>query len=345
MIENHSPHNRPDPEAMIFEIQRLSTEDGPGIRTTVFFKGCALACAWCHNPESISARPQLHWIASRCIGCGTCCSVCPETALTLSDAGLTIDRQRCTQCGLCAAECPSTAMELIGTRWHLDDLVHEVLKDRAYFASSGGGVTAGGGEPGLQAPFLAAFLRALKQADVHTAVDTCGCFPGPVLDDVLPFTDLVLYDLKEIDPDRHRTFTGRSNALILDNLQAIRTRMAAGATPQELWIRTPVIPDATATEANITGIGQWLADHMQNTVTRWELCAFNNLCRDKYLRLDRDWFFKTHSLLSQTTLEHLADIARRSGVDPAIVHWSGTTRIPPETVTAQQDQPQRATIA
>ena len=344
VIENHPTDDTGHPEAMLFEIQRLSTEDGPGIRTTVFFKGCGLACAWCHNPESISARPQLHWIASRCIGCGTCCSVCPETALTLSDEGLAIDRQRCTQCGLCAMECPSTAMELIGTRWRLDDLVQEVLKDRAYFASSGGGVTAGGGEPGLQAPFLAAFLRALKQAGIHTAVDTCGCFPGSALDAFLSFTDLVLYDLKEIDPGRHRAFTGRSNALILDNLQAIRTRMAAGAAPQELWIRTPVIPDATATEANIAGIGQWIAKHMQNTVTHWELCAFNNLCRDKYLRLDRDWPFKTHSLLSQTMMEHLAEIARRSGVDPAIVHWSGSTRISPETVTAQQDQPERATI-
>ena len=236
-------------------------------------------------------------------------------------------------------------MELIGTRWRLDDLVHEVLKDRAYFDSSGGGVTAGGGEPGLQAPFLAAFLRALKQAGIHTAVDTCGCFAGSALDAFLPFTDLVLYDLKEIDPDRHRTFTGHSNALILENLQGIRTRMAAGAAPHELWIRTPVIPDATATEANISGIGQWLADHMQNTVTRWELCAFNNLCRDKYRRLDRDWSFKTHALLSQTTMEHLADIARCSGVDPDIVHWSGTTRMQPETVTAKQDQPERATIA
>ena len=343
---NHSPDDDTRlPEAMVFEIQRLSTEDGPGIRTTVFFKGCGLACAWCHNPESISARPQLHWIASRCIGCGTCCTVCPETALTLAKDGLTIDRARCTQCGQCAAECPSTAMELIGTRWHIDDLVYEVLKDRAYFTNSGGGVTAGGGEPGLQAPFLSAFLRDLKQEGIHTAVDTCGCFPGPALDDFLPFTDLVLYDLKEIDPDRHRTFTKRSNALILDNLLAIRSRMAAGAAPQDLWIRTPVIPDATATETNIAGIGQWIADHLKGAVTRWELCAFNNLCRDKYLRLDRDWPFKTQPLLSEAKMEHLAEIARRSGVDPDIVHWSGSTRMQPETVNAKRTPPIPASIA
>ncbi|MBC2713401.1 MAG: glycyl-radical enzyme activating protein [Desulfosarcina sp.] len=328
-IENHPPDSDTrHPEAMLFEIQRLSTEDGPGIRTTVFFKGCSLACTWCHNPESISAQPQLHWIASRCIGCGTCCTECPEGALDLSADGVTIDRTRCTNCGQCAAECPSTAMEIIGTRWSLDNLVHEVLKDRAYFASSGGGVTAGGGEPGLQAPFLAAFLRTLKQESIHTAVDTCGCFSGRSLDDFLPFTDLVLYDLKEIDPNRHRMFTGCANARILDNLQTIRARMAAGASPGELWIRTPVIPDATATEANIAGIGHWIADHLRGAVSRWELCAFNNLCRDKYLRLDRDWPLKANPLLSRDMMEHLADIARCSGVDPDIVHWSGSTQCP-----------------
>ncbi len=345
-IENHPPggHTRPS-EAMLFEIQRLSTEDGPGIRTTVFFKGCSLACTWCHNPESISARPQLHWLASRCIGCGTCCTVCPEDALHLSAEGMAIDRQRCTHCGQCAAECPSTAMERIGTRWRLDDLVHEVLKDRAYFTSSGGGVTAGGGEPGLQAPFLAAFLRTLKQEGIHTAVDTCGCFPGQALDDFLPFTDLVLYDLKEIDPDRHRAFTGRSNAQILDNLQTIGARMMDGGAPQALWIRTPIIPDATATEANIAGIGQWLAKHLKNAVTRWELCAFNNLCRDKYQRLDCDWPFKTHPLLSEAEMEHLTAMARRSGVDPDIVHWSGSTRISTETANQKRDLPIQATSA
>ena len=344
-IENHPPNgDTRHPEAMVFEIQRLSTEDGPGIRTTVFFKGCSLACSWCHNPESISARPQLHWIASRCIGCGTCCTICPETALTLLEGGLAIDRSRCTQCGQCAANCPSTAMEVIGTCWRLDDLVHEVLKDRAYFSNSGG-VTAGGGEPGLQAPFLSAFFRTLKEEGIHTAVDTCGCYPRRALEEFLPFTDMVLYDLKEIDPDRHLAFTGRSNEQILDNLKAVGSRMTAGATPQALWIRTPVIPDATATEANIAGLGHWIADHLKGAVTRWELCAFNNLCRDKYLRLDRDWPFKAHPLLSPTTMERLAGIARRSGVDPDIVHWSGSTRMDTETNDAETDQPTQATLA
>jgi pyruvate formate lyase activating enzyme len=326
------PEADQEQEALLFEIQRLSTEDGPGIRTTVFFKGCSLACRWCHNPESIAARPDLHWLAARCIGCGTCAAVCPEDALRVTPAGLAIDRARCTVCGRCAAECPSTALELIGTRWRLGDLVHEVLKDRVYF-TNGGGVTAGGGEPGLQAPFLAAFLRALKREGLHTAVDTCGCYPGPMRDAFLPFTDLVLYDLKTIDPDRHRTWTGRANSQILENLLAIRDRMAGGDPPHTLWIRTPVIPEATADAAVIAGIGQWLAEHLSGFVERWELCAFNNLCRDKYQRLDRDWAFKDHPLLPRDVMERLADTARRSGVDPAIVHWSGSTRLPEMTTS------------
>ena len=314
-------------EAMVFEIQRLSTEDGPGIRTTVFFKGCSLACAWCHNPESISPRPELHWMANRCIGCRTCLAVCPEEALHTTENGMAIDRTRCTACGICAAECPSTALEMIGIPWGMEDLLREVLKDRAYFAN-GGGVTAGGGEPGLQAPFLTAFLKALKAQGIHTAVDTCGSYPVHMLESFLPFTDLVLYDLKTVDPDRHRAWTGRANAQVLENLMAVGNRMAGGNPPATLWIRTPVIPGATADAAVIAGIGQWMADHLNGFVQRWELCAFNNLCRDKYQRLGRDWPYKDQLLLTRETMEDLARTARRSGVDPHIVHWSGSTRTP-----------------
>jgi len=128
-------------KATILEIQRMSTEDGPGIRTTVFFKGCSLKCTWCHNPESISAHPQIHWIGNRCIGCKTCLEVCPEGALSFSRDGYTIDRSQCTGCGICAEECPSTALELLGQPWYLEDLYSEVVKDQTYFEKSGGGVT------------------------------------------------------------------------------------------------------------------------------------------------------------------------------------------------------------
>ncbi len=166
-------------DARILHLQRLSTEDGPGLRTTVFFKGCSLRCRWCHNPESISAAPQVQWVETRCIDCGTCTPTCPDGCLTRTPRGLVIDRPRCTGCGACVAACPAGAIELLGTRISLDRLAAELLKDRAYFATSGGGVTASGGEPMLQAEFVTALFQRLRAAGVHTSLDTCGlCSPA-----------------------------------------------------------------------------------------------------------------------------------------------------------------------
>jgi len=323
MNENHQQTLK----ATIFEVQRMSTEDGPGIRTTVFFKGCSLKCAWCHNPESISPKPQMHWIGNRCIGCKTCLKVCPENALAFTAAGNRIDRQRCTGCGLCGEECPAGALELIGKQMTLQDLTAEVLKDRAYFEKSGGGITLGGGEPTLQATFCRDFLKRLKEQAIHTALDTCGLCAQNSLAELLPFTDLLLYDIKEIDSKRHRYFTGSPNEKILENLGYVGQCMQSRGYPRELWIRTPVIPEATATEENIHGIGRFMAANLDGIVSRWDLCAFNNLCRDKYLRLDMDWDFKATELLGKSFMEKMAAVARNSGIDPTIVHWSGSTRL------------------
>jgi len=322
--------------ATILEIQRMSTEDGPGLRTTVFFKGCSLRCTWCHNPESISACPQLHWIANRCIGCKTCQDVCPQNALLLTAAGNTIDRGKCTGCGACAEECPAAALELLGQSWKLDDLCAEVVKDKIYFQKSGGGVTLGGGEPLLQSDFCSRFLSLLKANAIHTALDTCGLCSGTALDRTLPHTDLVLFDLKEINPQKHEHFTGSDNQRILQNLILIRNCMQSSGHPQKLWIRTPVIPDATDSEDNIRGIGQFLTDNLGGFVSRWDLCAFNNLCRDKYRRLDLEWGFKDHELLSKLFMEKMAAVARNSGIDPHIVHWSGSTRLDENAVSERQ---------
>jgi pyruvate formate lyase activating enzyme len=314
-------------KATILEIQRMSTEDGPGIRTTVFFKGCSLHCVWCHNPESISPKPQIHWIENRCIGCKTCLDVCPERALSFGRKGNRIDRDLCTGCGLCAQECPAAALELLGRQWTLQDLTVEILKDRAYFEKSGGGITLGGGEPTLQATFSRHLLKQLKERSIHTALDTCGMCAQGSLADLLPYTDLLLYDIKEIDSQKHCHFTGSSNEKILENLNLVRQCMQSGGYPKELWIRTPVIPGATDTEENIHGIGRLIAARLNGWVNRWDLCAFNNLCRDKYLRLDMDWGFKATELLSKVFMEKMAVVARNSGVDPDIVHWSGSTRL------------------
>lgn len=319
-------NDKKEPEGNILEIQRLSTEDGPGIRTTIFFKGCSLKCAWCHNPESISPRPQVHWIQNRCIDCGTCSDVCSKGALSRSVAGLEINRQACTGCGECADECPAAAIEKLGEEWLVSDLLAEVIKDSAYFETSGGGVTIGGGEPLLQPEFATALLKRLHEQGIHSAVDTCGHCSAKAFRAILPQVDLILFDLKQIDSDLHARFTGAGNQQIISNLEAVAAAMKVQRKPRELWIRTPVIPGATDSDENVRGIGRLIADRLGDMVQRWELLAFNHLCRDKYLRLGLRWEYDSAELLTADRMEGLARAARASGVDPSIVCWSGSTR-------------------
>jgi len=325
----------------VLNIQRMSTEDGPGLRTTVFLKGCSLACSWCHNPESIPNGPQATWHPSRCIGCRECADRCPEAAISYTADGVRIDRERCVGCGSCAEECPGAALEVLGQPWSVDALAQELARDRAYFEASDGGVSISGGEPMLQPRFVAGLLDRCRGLGLHVALDTSGqCGKAPLLD-LARRANLLLYDLKAIDDAEHQHFTGRSNRRILDNLLALRDQLAASVHPPELWIRTPLIPGATATEDNLRGIGRFLLDHeLCARVTRWELCAFNNLCREQYRRLGRTWDFDEVELMSEGELERCAEWARSSGVDPAIVVPSGATR----SEEGLGDAPQAATV-
>ncbi|MGD8404429.1 MAG: glycyl-radical enzyme activating protein [Anaerolineales bacterium] len=311
----------------VLEIQRMSTEDGPGIRTTVFLKGCPMKCPWCHNPESISPKPQIHWIALRCIGCRSCLKTCSLGALTMTDTGLEIDREVCTGCGDCAEACPSTAIELLGSEWEVDALAKELLKDREYYMQSSGGVTVSGGEAMLQWKFVSSLLQVLKDEDIHICIDTCGIARKDALDAILPYTDIVLYDLKEMDPQRHQAFTHNDIEQVLATLSYITEYIKTHSTPSEIWIRTPLIPGATARPENIRNIGANIAENCNGVVSRWDLLAFNNLCKDKYQRLGLNWAYEDTKLLSCETLAQLAETARCSGVDPEIVHWSGTTQL------------------
>ena len=313
-------------QGTILRIQRMSTEDGPGIRSTVFFKGCPLACQWCHNPESISREPQVHWVKSRCIGCRGCIEACPQGALAFGDSGVTIERSRCDSCSVCVQACPSTAMEVYGEVFSVDDLVREVLKDKVYFQKSGGGVTLSGGEPTMQPVFTGELLSSFKQKGVYTALDTCGQCPWETLEALLPQADLVLYDLKEIDPDNHKRFTGTTNKRILQNLILLGRFMKDHGMPGDLWIRTPLIPGCTATPENIKGIGTFIKKHLHSVVSRWDLCTFNNLCTHKYDGLGIEWRFRREGLLDQDQADHLLTLARSSGVDAGLVHLSGPMR-------------------
>jgi pyruvate formate lyase activating enzyme len=306
---------------LILSLQRLSTEDGPGIRTTVFFKGCPLRCTWCHNPESLSPHPQVQWLESRCIACHTCLVFCPKGALSDSDGGIKIDRARCDGCGACAQECPSNALELLGRQIGVDELLSELFKDRAYYEKSGGGVTLSGGEPTQQASFSADLLYKLKEAGISTALDTCGLCSPQVLERLLPCVDLMLFDLKLLDPELHKKYTGQSNDLILANLERIA---AAG---KRIWIRTPLIPGATDSIANIQAIGSYLALRFTDRVERWELCAFNNLCRDKYRRLGLDWPYTAAPLVTSWALAEIEACARNSGFDPQRIYVTGLARV------------------
>ena len=305
-------------QATVFNIQRFSTEDGPGIRTTVFFKGCPLSCVWCHNPEGISPMPQLFWYANRCIGVRDCLKACPENALDLTPKGMTIDRERCTACGLCEEACPAAALEVIGKPWSVEDLVQEVKKDEPFFRNSGGGITLGGGEPMFQAEFVAAFLRRCREDGLSTAMDTCGLAPWARYEEILPYVDLLLLDLKQMDPETHLKATGVKLEPILET--ARRLGEISGLT---LWIRTPVIPGFTDAEENVRAAARFIARHMPN-VRRYDLLGFNNLCIGQYDRLGMTFVLRDAQLMRRERMEALKAAAEEAGAPN--VHWSGAVR-------------------
>ena len=233
---------------------------------------------------------------------------------------------RCVGCGTCAEECPSTALEIMGKTWTLERLLHEVAKDKAYFEKSEGGITVSGGDPTMQADFVAAFLDGCRERGLHTALDTCGLCTEKALDKLLPRADMVLFDLKVMDPAKHKQFTGHGNERILENCLRIRDAVLAPGGPREMWIRTPIIPGCTNDDENIRAIGAFVGANLGKAVTHWDLCAFNNLCRDKYERLGLDWELRDCDLMEKQEMDHIAEVARKSGADPKIVQWSGSTK-------------------
>ncbi|MEW6755252.1 MAG: glycyl-radical enzyme activating protein [Candidatus Latescibacterota bacterium] len=226
----------PDPRGRIFEIQRFSIHDGPGIRTTVFLQGCPLTCLWCHNPEGHPSRSLLSFEPGKCVGCGYCLRTCPQQAHKLVEGKHVLDRGLCLACGRCTAECHAGALNLVGREVTVSEVMSQVLQDVAFYLVSGGGVTLSGGEPLCQIDFAYRLLQVARAEGLSTAVETSGAVPYEHLERVRPLVDLFLYDVKETDAERHRQFTGVSNEMILDNLWRLH-RCAA-----RIRLRLPLIP-------------------------------------------------------------------------------------------------------
>ena len=255
-------------DAMIFDVQRGSLVDGPGVRTTVFFKGCNLRCQWCHNPESQSPESELMLHRNRCTQCGICARVCPNHL------------EHCDRCGKCADLCPNDARELCGWYMSPEKLFKMVCRDESYFRDSGGGVTCSGGECMLQIEPLTELLRLCNERGIHTAVDTAGCVPWTSFEQLLPYTDLFLYDLKCCDERIHRRYTGVSNELILDNLGRL-----AQIDPDRILVRIPVIPGVNTTDEEMHGMAALLK---ARSIRHAELLPYHRMGEHKYEDLGRE---------------------------------------------------------
>ena len=292
---------------LLADIKRFAVHDGPGIRTTLFLKGCSLACRWCHNPETISSRPEIGFVSRKCIGCEQCAAVCPENAHVFRDGAHVFDRARCVACGQCVDACLPGALEYYGREVSVAEAAAAVLEDKTFYVHSGGGCTLSGGEPLLQAEFCAAVCKQLREASVHCAVDTSGAVPWENFETVLPQADLFLYDLKHIDDRQHRECTGSSNRLILENLR----RLSSRDVPIE--IRIPLIPGISGADSDLQAVGEFLRGVAN--ITRVRLLPYNGLAHSKYEAAGRPDTMPDVPTPDADTMAHAAAVLRRLGFD------------------------------
>lgn len=290
-------------KALIFNIQRFSIHDGPGIRTTVFFKGCPLRCLWCSNPESQNFYPEIMVRSKLCIKLNKCVEVCPVGAIKINDA-IKIDRDKCTLCMECVKVCSAHALEVSGVYMTVDEVFKEVEKDRLFYINSGGGVTASGGEPLLQWKFVYRLFEKCKKEGISTALDTCGYAQWNVLEKVLEVTDLVLYDVKHLDSKTHMEQTGVSNDLILENL-----RLTVKKT--KTWIRVPIIPGFNDSREHTRKIGE-LASKLH--VDKVSLLPYHEYGVQKYEMLGRSYPLRNMPKLNGEYVKELKELIELFGV-------------------------------
>lgn len=263
---------------MIFNIQRYSIHDGPGIRSTVFLKGCPLTCFWCQNPESQEMKAEILLDKGKCASCGQCVNSCPAGANVLTPDRVKIIRDKCMGCGECVSVCPNEARRLVGAYMTVDEVMEEIVRDRIFYENSGGGVTLSGGEPLMQADFALQLLRRCKEEDLHTVLDTCGYASWKTMQKLLEYTDLVLYDIKCLDATKHSMATGKPNELIIENAKMI-------ARSKEMWVRVPLVPGFNDSEKEVRAIVSFIKKELGSP--KIDLHCYNKLGEGKYDRLDK----------------------------------------------------------
>ncbi|MBN2643582.1 MAG: glycyl-radical enzyme activating protein [Victivallales bacterium] len=279
-------------------IKRFAVHDGPGIRTTIFLKGCPLKCKWCHNPESISPKAEVGFLNHKCIACGKCVELCPNTAHNFLNGKHLFDRSKCTQCGKCVEVCLPEALEYYGYKISVDKAVDLILEDKIFYDNSGGGATFSGGEPLLQAEFCAEVFKALRAEKIHCVIDTSGAVKWKNFETVLPYTNMFLYDLKHVDEKRHLQHVGGSNRLILENLE----RLSKCNIPIE--IRIPVIPGFNMDIESINAIGETLSQ--LSNITTVQLLTYHDFGRSKFEALGKP---NTMPKVKAPLVEQMSDLA------------------------------------
>lgn len=295
----------PEPTGDILRVQRFCIHDGPGIRTTVFFKGCPLRCQWCHNPESVAAFPDLMFREGLCTLCGTCVEACPTGAHAIADGRHTIDRERCTRCGRCVEVCPTEALAMAGYRATVGDLMDEIVRDVPYYNESRGGVTFSGGEPLVQPKFLEALLGACKAERLHTCLDTSGYAPRETFDRIASQVDCILYDLKTADPDKHKRLTGVDNELILANFRAACGRNA------DVTLRIVVVPGVNDTPEELGRLAAVARD--ANFLGRTELLPYHGHGLGKYEQLGRAYALEGTAAPTPEQMARAAEVLAGEG--------------------------------
>ena len=289
--------------AIVLKVQKFSTDDGPGIRTTIYFKGCPMACRWCRTPEGISYQPELLFSPVRCIDCHDCVDACPNGALAPGADHIEINRRFYQMCGTCVQVCPTNALEIIGRPYTVDALLELILQDRVFYEHSGGGATFSGGEAASQQSFLRTLASRCQDQGVHTTLETCLIHDWPTYRSLLPHVDLWLVNLRLMDARLHRQGTGQGIWGILENARLL------AATGAPIWVRTPIIRGWSDTEINVRSIGEFIREELRS-VERWELQALSNHDASRYRARGEVFDEEARSTVRASRLSELADVAR-----------------------------------